>query len=88
MQKKMWDSYSPEFKAILEEAACAGRDVCREANMKVEETAIKVFEDAGCKINNADKQSFIDDSQAIYDMFADEIGADLIKRVQDTAKNF
>ncbi len=88
IQKKMWDSYSPEFQAILQEAANAGRDVCRQSNMKSEDEAVAKFEAAGCEINYADKEAFAADSQAIYDMFADEIGQDLIDRVLESAKNF
>lgn len=88
IQKKMWDSYSPEFQAILQEAANAGRDVCREANKKSEEESISDFEAAGCQINYADKDAFAADSQAIYDMFANEIGKDLIDRVLEAGKNF
>lgn len=88
IQKKMWDSYSAGFQAVLQEAANAGRDVCRDANMKSEETALAEFKAAGCEINDADKQAFMNDCQAIYDKFAPEIGQELIDRVIASGKDY
>ena len=88
IQKKLWDSYSDEFKAILIEAADAGRDACRQANLDAESKAIQIFKDAGCEINEADKQTFMDKTQGVYDKFSPQIGADLIQRVQEAAANY
>ncbi len=76
--KSKWDTFSPELQAILTEAAYAGRDVCRQTNVAAEESAIDVFKDAGCEINDADKDSFKATTADIYAMFADVIGQDLI----------
>ncbi len=86
--KSVWDKMSPELQAIVAEAACAGRDVCRQTNVAAEEAAISVFKDAGCEINDADKDAFKATSGAIYEMFADEIGQDLIDKFVAAAENY
>jgi tripartite ATP-independent transporter DctP family solute receptor len=80
ISKQLWDSLSPELQAVLEEAAYAGRDACREANLKVEEEGAAICEEAGCKINYADKEAFKETAPAIYEMFADQIGQEYIDK--------
>ena len=80
ISKNLWDTMTPELQAVIQEAADAGRDVCRETNVAAEEEAIAIFEEAGCQINDADKEAFQATSEEIYAMFADEIGQDLIDR--------
>ena len=86
--KSVWDGMSPELQAIVTEAAHAGRDVCRQTNVAAENSAIAVFEQAGCEINEADKDAFKATGAAIYEMFADEIGQDLIDKFVAAAENY
>lgn len=88
ISKSLWDKMTPELQEIIAEAACAGRDVCRQTNVAAEEAAISVFKDAGCEINDADKDAFKATSGAIYEMFTDEIGQDLIDKFVAAAENY
>ena len=80
VSKQLWDSMSPELQAVLQEAAYAGRDACRQANLKVEEEGIAICEEAGCEVNYADKEAFKATAPAIYEMFAEEIGQEIIDK--------
>ncbi|MPM00473.1 hypothetical protein SDC9_46699 [bioreactor metagenome] len=88
VSKTFWDSMSPELQKIIQDAAYSGRDVCRQANLAAEDKAISVFKDAGCEINNADKDAFKATTADIYAMFSDEIGQDLIDKFVSAAKNY
>lgn len=88
ISKTIWDSMSPELQNIVVEGAHAGRDVCRATNVAAEEAAISVFENAGCEINEADKDAFKATSAAIYEMFANEIGQDIIDKFVSAAESY
>lgn len=78
ISKSKWDTLSPELQAIIAEAADAGRDVCRETNVEAESKAVDVFKEAGCEVNEVDKDAFKATTGDIYAMFTDVIGQDLI----------
>ena len=74
-----------EVQSALEEAARETQSFVYETAAQMETDLLKEIEGAGVKVNEADKQAFIDASQPIYDEFAQGVegGEELVQRVRD-----
>ena len=74
-----------EVQSALEEAARETQSFVYETAAQMETDLLKEIEGAGVKVNEADKQAFIDASQPIYDEFAQGVegGKELVQRVRD-----
>jgi len=69
-------------------AAAESQDAVYEMAASLETELLGNLESAGIKINEADKDAFIEASKPIYDEFSTSVegGADLIAKVQSLAK--
>ncbi|MCL2167486.1 MAG: C4-dicarboxylate ABC transporter substrate-binding protein, partial [Clostridiales bacterium] len=84
--KSFFDGLDAATQNAIREAALESRDYERglldEMNTKLKDE----LEAAGMEVNTVDKQVFIDAVQSVYTEYEGQIGADLIKQVQDAQK--
>ncbi len=79
--KKVWDTFSDEERAIIASAAKESEEFQKQLWREQELEAMRIVEEAGCKINTPDKGPFIKAAQPIYDKYASQLG-DLIAEIQ------
>ncbi|MCQ9618330.1 TRAP transporter substrate-binding protein [Paenalcaligenes niemegkensis] len=83
--KRIFDTYSDEEKAALQECAVVGRDEQRKAIRTLTAQSIETIKAAGVEVNelSADEQQRIrEKSQPIYDKHQDDVGVDVVEQVQ------
>jgi TRAP-type transport system periplasmic protein len=85
--QRQWESWSDEVKAALSECAEAASDFAYERSAQMDQELVDVIAAAGVEVNEADKQAFIDASQAIYGQFGTEVegGRRLVEDIQAKA---
>jgi tripartite ATP-independent transporter DctP family solute receptor len=83
MSKKKFDGMDADMQAGLTDCANKTQDFTYEKAAELEESLLKVIEDAGVAVNTADKDAFIEASMPIYSLFADEVdgGQEMIDTV-------
>ncbi|MBM7070340.1 TRAP transporter substrate-binding protein [Actibacterium sp. 188UL27-1] len=82
-----WQKLPEDVRAGLEACGTETQDFVYEHAANLEAELLQVIKDAGVKVNEADKQAFIDASAPIYEEFANTVegGAELIERIQNLA---
>ncbi|MFG6115703.1 TRAP transporter substrate-binding protein [Halobacillus sp. MO56] len=81
---KKFDSYSDEQKEIIMEAAEASVEAERKSVKKQEEEYKQKAIDDGAKVNEIDREPFIELAKPIQDKTAKEIGAeDMLKKIRE-----
>ncbi|MDL2260117.1 TRAP transporter substrate-binding protein [Deltaproteobacteria bacterium OttesenSCG-928-K17] len=86
ISKKVWDKLSDEQKQIFKDAAVEARAYQREELAKQDAAYLSDLKDMGMEINEVDKEAWLKAMAPVYKQFEKEIGADLIKQVQDAGK--
>jgi len=80
---KVWNSLSPEFQQILQEAADESVEYQRKIWAEAEQKDMKTMIDAGVKVSTPDKELFRQSVKCVWDEFANtEIGK-LIREIQE-----
>lgn len=81
---KKFDSYTEEQKKIVMEAAKASVEAERQALYKQEEEYKQIAIEDGAKVNQIDRQPFIELAKPIQDKVAKEIGLeDMLQKIRD-----
>jgi tripartite ATP-independent transporter DctP family solute receptor len=90
ISKKFWDGLPEDLQKVVKDAALQAKDHNRKLNRQMNaEYLEKLKEKMDVTILTPEqKMAFQEKVQPVYDQFADEIGADLIKQVQDMVKEF
>lgn len=86
MSKAVWNKLTPEQQTIIKDAAVEARAYQREELAKQDAAFVKSLADAGMKMNDVDQAAWLKAMEPVYKQFESEIGADVIKAVQDAAK--
>jgi TRAP-type C4-dicarboxylate transport system substrate-binding protein len=73
-----WNSYPEDVKNAIQKAADEARDYERQLVSKAEETLVQELKEAGMKVNEVDKEAFIDAVQPVWDNFREKYGSELI----------
>jgi TRAP-type C4-dicarboxylate transport system substrate-binding protein len=87
--KKHFDKLPANVQAALTDCANQTQDFTYEKAAELENSLLKVIEDAGVAVNTADKAAFIEASKPIYKQFADEVegGQQMIDTVLGLGKS-
>ncbi|MBW7920859.1 MAG: TRAP transporter substrate-binding protein [Rubellimicrobium sp.] len=83
--KPIWDTYSPEEHDILVDCAVIGRDAQRAASRALSADSLARIEGNGVAINDIsaeNMQEIRDAVQGVYERHADEIGQEVVDRMQ------
>jgi len=75
---KLWNSFTEEQKIIVMKAAEAGRDLERQLIGQENEEILKRLEAEGMKINEVNKEAFIEAVKPVWDDFKKENGSELL----------
>jgi len=84
--KPIFDSYSPEEQAALRECANLGRDEQRKVSRELNLESLEKIKAAGVEVNqlSPEEQDRIrEKSKVVYEKHKNEIGADVVDRVQE-----
>lgn len=84
--KPIFDSYSPEEQAALRECANLGRDEQRKVSRELNLKSLEKIKAAGVEVNqlSPEEQDRIrEKSKVVYEKHRNEIGADVVDRVQE-----
>ena len=87
MNKKKWDSLTPEQQKILREAAKEANDWQRKESVVLEEKAWQAFRDRGIKIHmltDAERAELKAKTRPAYEKFAKEVPADILQLLEET----
>lgn len=82
MSKATWDRMSESQQALIVEAAAVGRAYQHECNEAATEEAVKVLEEAGCEIVEANKAAFQEIAMGTWSLFTDKYGTELLDEIQ------
>ena len=85
--ENQWQKLPEDVRADLEACGAETQDFVYRHAARLETELLQVIRDAGVKVNEADKQAFIDASAPLYEEFASTVdgGAELIRQIQDLA---
>ena len=89
MNKKKWDSLTPEQQGILREAAREASDWQRKESVALEEKAWQAFRDRGITIHmltDAERAELKARTRPAYEAFAREVPADILQLLEETQK--
>lgn len=89
MNKKKWDSLTPEQQQIIREAAREATDWQRKESVKLEEKAWQAFRDKGIDITiltPEQRQELKDKTAPVREKFAKEIPVEMITLIEETQK--
>ena len=73
MGKAAYDAMDPEIRGVLEETAREMETWARERGAAADERLLEELKSAGMKVNEVDREAFVDASKPIYDAFAAEV---------------
>jgi tripartite ATP-independent transporter DctP family solute receptor len=80
---RVWNSLSPEFQQILQEAVDESVEYQRKIWTEAEQNDLKAVEEAGVKVIHPDKQPFRDSVKSIWSEFEGTDIGELIKQIQE-----
>ncbi|MER0236893.1 TRAP transporter substrate-binding protein [Fulvimarina sp. MAC8] len=82
-----WDSWDEELQTAVQDCATKASDFAYETSAQMDEDLIGEIEKAGTKVNEADKEAFIEASKPIYEEFGSQVegGQKLIEDIQALA---
>jgi tripartite ATP-independent transporter DctP family solute receptor len=85
--QKQWEKWPDEVKSVVTECGKASSDFAYKKSAEMDESLVDVVKKAGVKVNEADKQAFIDASKPIYEEFGKQVdgGQKLIEDIQALA---
>ncbi len=85
--KPIWNTYSAEEKAALNECAVKGRDEERKVIRALSQQSLAKIKAAGLQVNEISPEEhkrMLDKAQSVYDKHKTTIGPDVVERVQKT----
>jgi tripartite ATP-independent transporter DctP family solute receptor len=80
---KVWNSLSPQFQQILQEAVDESVEYQRKIWAEAEQNDLKSVQDAGVKVIYPDKQPFRDSVRSVWNEFNGTDIGELIKQIQE-----
>ena len=84
VSRSLWESLSEEEQGWFEEAATSARDEQRVENISLNEELLKAMQDErGIAVNEiADKESFREAVQPVYDNYVQKFGSDRLDKIE------
>jgi len=88
MSKKLYDSLSPEYQQIIDDAAKQMNDLERKLYREKDESMLPELEKLGVKVTYPDRKPFMEASKTVYEEYAEKIpgGMETIERIINYGK--
>ncbi|PWW04016.1 tripartite ATP-independent transporter DctP family solute receptor [Hoeflea marina] len=85
---KQWDNWPEDIRSAVSDCALVASNFAYDRSAEMDDSLVDVVKAAGVEINDADKQSFIDASKAIYADFGSQVegGEKLVSDIQALAQ--
>ena len=80
---KVWNSLTPEFQQILQEAVDESVEYQRKIWAEAEKEDMKIVEEAGVKVIHPDKKPFEESVQSMWDAYKNTELGELMKQIQE-----
>ncbi|WP_404384585.1 DctP family TRAP transporter solute-binding subunit [Caenispirillum salinarum] len=94
INKRVWDSFSPEDQEIVRQAAVdagkIGIEAAREGVTEDDRSLIEEIRSLGTEVTELtpeQRQAFVDATRGVYDDWARKIGPDLVKKAEESIAN-
>ena len=84
MSKRCWNSLKPEQQALVKKAALAGAQANRDIDNQKAAEWLEFLKAQGMTVTQSDSEAFREAVKPIYDKYAAQFGADLVKAIQET----
>ncbi|WP_270181155.1 TRAP transporter substrate-binding protein [Alkalihalobacillus sp. CinArs1] len=86
VSSQVFDGLTEDQQKALQEAAVEGAEYERELVAEMEQEMISGLKDEGMNVvEEVDKKAFQKATESVYETYADQVGEDLIKKIQDAA---
>ncbi|QEM83149.1 TRAP transporter substrate-binding protein [Halomonas binhaiensis] len=72
MSKMVWDTLSPEYQAVIVDAAEQAGEFNRQASLAADEELRGKMEETGVKFNDIDKPAFVEATAGVYDAWREK----------------
>ncbi|UOF88636.1 TRAP transporter substrate-binding protein [Fodinisporobacter ferrooxydans] len=81
INKKKWDSFSPDIQKAIQDAANEARDYHRQLVQQQAKDLVSKLKAKGMVINTPDQAPFREATKDVYKQFADKIGSGFLKKL-------
>ncbi|MFS8172527.1 TRAP transporter substrate-binding protein [Vreelandella titanicae] len=85
MSKMVWDTLSPEYQEVIQQAAVEAGEFNRQASLEADDTLRSKMEEAGVAFNEVNPEPFIEATSSVYDQWAEEY-PELVEMVVNAAQ--
>ncbi|MBS3669547.1 MULTISPECIES: TRAP transporter substrate-binding protein [Halomonadaceae] len=85
MSKMVWDTLSPEYQEVIQQAAVEAGEFNRQASLEADEALRSKMEEAGVAFNEVNPEPFIEATSSVYDQWAEEY-PELVEMVVNAAQ--
>ncbi|MBT2771593.1 TRAP transporter substrate-binding protein [Halomonas sp. ISL-60] len=72
MSKMVWDTLSPEYQEVIQQAAIEAGEFNRQASLEADDELRSKMEEAGVAFNEVNPEPFIEATSSVYDQWAEE----------------
>lgn len=72
MSKMVWDTLSPEYQEVIQQAAIEAGEFNRQASLEADDALRSKMEEAGVAFNEVNPEPFIEATSSVYDQWAEE----------------
>lgn len=85
MSKMVWDTLSPEYQEVIQQAAVEAGEFNRQASLEADDALRSKMEEAGVAFNEVNPEPFIEATSSVYDQWAEEY-PELVEMVVNAAQ--
>ncbi|MDQ7734800.1 TRAP transporter substrate-binding protein [Halomonas sp. SpR1] len=85
MSKMVWDTLSPEYQEVIQQAAIEAGEFNRQASLEADDELRSKMEEAGVAFNEVNPEPFIKATSSVYDQWAEEY-PELVEMVVNAAQ--
>ncbi|MEL7614128.1 TRAP transporter substrate-binding protein [Vreelandella titanicae] len=85
MSKMVWDTLSPEYQEVIQQAAVEAGEFNRQASLEADDALRSKMEEAGVAFNEVNPEPFVEATSSVYDQWAEEY-PELVEMVVNAAQ--
>ncbi|TVU89833.1 TRAP transporter substrate-binding protein [Vreelandella titanicae] len=86
MSKMVWDTLSPEYQEVIQQAAVEAGEFNRQASLEADDALRSKMEEAGVAFSEVNPEPFVEATSSVYDQWAEEY-PELVEMVVNAAQH-